>query len=138
MARVRRQYNSRKIADALSGKIWENAIEAAEELDCNKHVIYNSISRHHGVYTTQKGVDLIFYYFQGVKLTPTEALDINTPLTELLNLLDSDGTNSRDSYYSDCKDMADQMRGIEQATHALTNVLSILIRGEEIDDDAEN
>ena len=70
MARVRKQYNCRKIADALSGRVWESAAEAAEELDCNKHVIYNSITRHHGVYTTQKGVDLILYYYQGHKLTP--------------------------------------------------------------------
>lgn len=138
MARVRKKYNCRKIADALSGRVWESATEAAEELDCNKHVIYNAITRHHGVYTTQKGVDLIFYYYQGHNLTPTEALDVNTPLTELLDLLNSDATNSKDRYYNGSKEMADQMRGIEQATHALTNALSVLIRGEEIDDDEKN
>lgn len=133
MARVRKQYNCRKIADALSGRVWESAAEAAEELDCNKHVIYNSITRHHGVYTTQKGVDLILYYYQGHKLTPTEALDVNTPLTDLLNLLDSGGTNSKDVYYNN----KDKMSGVEHATHALTNALSVLIRGEEIEDDLE-
>lgn len=138
MPRAHKPYNSKKIADAISGKIWDSALEASEELDCPKNQIYNAISRHHGVYTTKSGVDVILYYFQGNRLTPAVALDVNTPLTELLNLLESDNINSKDAHNSNCKDMADQMRGIEQATHALTNALSVLIRGEEIDDDAEN
>lgn len=137
MPRIMKQYNSKKIADAISGKVWENAKSAAEDLDCAKAIVYNSISRHHGVYTTKGGVDVILYYYTGKKLTPEEAVDVNTPLTELLNLLESDNINSKDSYYNGCRDMADQMRGIEQATHALTNALSVLIRGEEIEDDLE-
>jgi hypothetical protein len=111
---------------------------AHHRLEFRSHIVYNSISRHHGVYTTKGGVDVILYYYNGKKLTPAEAVDVNTPLTELLDLLDSGCTNSKNSYYNSSKDMADQMRGIEQATHALTNALSILYRGEEIDDDAEN
>ena len=138
MPRIMKQYNCKKIADAISGKVWDSALLAAEDLDCSKAIVYNAISRHHGVYTTKNNVDVILYHYTGRKLTPAEAIDVNTPLTELLNLLDSDNTNSKNRYYNGCRDMADQMYGIEQATHALTNALSILYRGEEIDDDAEN
>ena len=137
MARAHKQYNAKKIADAISGKIWNSALDASEELNCSKTIIYNAIRRNHGVYTTKDDVDVILYYYTGKKLTPAEAVDVNTPLTELLNLLESDRTNSKDAYYSNGKNMADQMRGIEQATHALTNALSIMIRGEEIDDDED-
>lgn len=137
MARAHKPYSSKRIADAISGKIWDSALDASEELGCAKNLIYNAISRHHGVYTNKNDVDYILYYFRGEKLSPKEALDVNTPLAELLDILDADSTNSKDAYYSNCKDMADQMRGIEQATHALTNALSIMIRGEEIDDDED-
>lgn len=122
------------IADALTGKVWDSITDTAADLSTNKNVLYNSISRHHGVYTDCKGQDHILYYWHGERMTPAETLDVNTPLTELLNLSENSYIKSKNVYYKDSKDLADKMRSVEDATHRLVNIMSILYRGEEIED----
>lgn len=131
---ARQKGTGKMIADALTGKVWDSITDTAADLSTNKNVLYNAISRHHGVYTDCCGKDHILYYWHGSKLTPAEALDINTPLTELLNLSENSYIKSKNVYYKDSKDLADKMRSVEDATHRLVNIMSILYRGEEIED----
>ena len=138
---ARRRGTGKAIADAISGQIWMNALDAACDLHTSKVQIYGAISRNHGLFTdTRTQQDYILYYMNpnGKKLTPEEAMDVNTPITQViksLNLSENNSINSKDCYYNNSKELAQKMQTLEDATHKLVNIMSILYRGEEIEDD---
>lgn len=140
---ARRSGTGKAIADAISGKVWNNALDAAWDLHTSKVQVYGAISRNHGLFTDiQTQTDYILYYTtpNGKRLTPAEAMDVNTPITEVINnLSENNTTNCNTVYYNSNKELAQKMRTLEDATHKLVNIMSILYRGEEIEDeDAEN
>lgn len=136
----RRSGTGKPIADAISGKVWNNVFDAAWDLHTSKVQVYQAIARNHGIITDCKTQqDYILYYVVGGKrLTPAEAMDVNTPITQVINSLnisENNATNSKDCYYNSSKELAQKMQTLEDATHKLVNIMSILYRGEEIEDD---